>query len=204
MISVEEISVIIGLPVDDWHGKCYGVACGLLKHKIVEGHPIYGHYVGPIDIDGYWGSHIGLPFVRHGWVMQNDGTIIDPTRWSFENKSPYVAIITNNDDRHDEYDDSGSMIRIMMRQPCPETNESKKVNLNLYGPAKELVDTLFGDKATSDYATQSQIMWLANAPYGQLGDFVPHIYEAIKNYSEVCYIPVDHLQRAIREFQVDL
>lgn len=48
-----------------------------------------------------------LSFIPHGWVLMPDGRIFDPTRWTFEAKSPYLYV---GPDR-DEYDKGSNQLR---------------------------------------------------------------------------------------------
>lgn len=92
--SIEEINEevrrhnakILGPP--DWQGNCH-----MLAHVItllVDGATIArGHWYGPLK--GFWEHRAGMSFVAHSWALAPDKeTIIDPTRWSFENAGPYV------------------------------------------------------------------------------------------------------------------
>jgi hypothetical protein len=95
-LTIAEVERAIGLKTSEWHGNCYSIACSILRAGLVEGRPAYGHYLGPVASTGYWASRRGSKFQRHGWIVLNDGRILDPTRWSFEDKKPYLAIVEEN------------------------------------------------------------------------------------------------------------
>jgi hypothetical protein len=92
-LTVKAVEKAIRMPVRNWHGNCYAIACQIIKKKLVKGRAIYGHYKGPVAHTGYWKDQRDRPFQRHGWIKLADDRILDPTRWSFEDKEPYITII---------------------------------------------------------------------------------------------------------------
>lgn len=205
MITVEQVVKVTGWPVARWNGNCYSISCQILKHKLVEGHPIFGHYYGPISPDGHWGKFAGCQFVQHGWILLSNGRIMDPTRWSFTNTEPKIYVFNNDDPEFAEYDDGGDRVRVLMRKPCPDaTKEEKTLKLDLKPEAAELINCMLDGKATCKSIAPSQLIWVANAPYHQLGIFVPFIYQAIADLGLIAFIPKDYQIRARREYQIDI
>lgn len=97
-LTIEAVEKAIGIPSGKWHGRCYEVACLVVKAKLVHGTAVYGHYKGPVAKTGYWASRQDQVFQRHGWIVLDDDRILDPTRWSFENKKPYLYLFEPPDD----------------------------------------------------------------------------------------------------------
>lgn len=191
-LTIEDIEQSVGNPTSDWHG-----ACTLIAHhawKLVGGHEIYGKYQGRVDKDGYWGGRRTLPN-NHGWVLLDDGRILDPTRWSFENVEPYIYIGSGGD-----YDEGGNNMRAAFRQPCPSAENGRPANMKevvASAPLFEhLTDTPF------DEMTCEQAVWVANAPYEELDFAVASIYETLIANKMGAFIPIDNLKRAIREGRV--
>ena len=102
-LTIEICEKGIKEPAHKWHKRCHEIAHRIVDAGLVEGSVCYGHYLGPIDPDGRWSNREGLAFQRHGWILLPDGRILDPTRFSFENKDPYLYIGENAD----EYDEGG-------------------------------------------------------------------------------------------------
>ena len=86
-LDANRIAERIGVELSDWPGKCYAVACQMLKAKVVKGRPAYGNYHGPVVASSMF---FGKTVVRHGWIERADGMIVDPTRWVFEGVEPYI------------------------------------------------------------------------------------------------------------------
>jgi hypothetical protein len=127
-ITIPPIDVIVRmidtpkLDVNNWKGNCYHVACQIVKQDVLmtECRAVYGHYLGPISPDGYFKARIGMPFVQHGWVEFPNGDIIDPTRWVFEAKQPYIALIEHDNVVLEEYDEGGNQWREATTDPPPK------------------------------------------------------------------------------------
>jgi hypothetical protein len=144
-LTISEIEKVLKFPVKGWEGNCFAVATQIVEAKLVKGRAVYGHYRGPVSKDGFWGHRIGMAFLRHGWIILPDDTILDPTRWSFEAKTPYLYFheCGNHDvicqdcglvpEEHGviadscpcfrpqrcDYDEGGNDIRRMMMRPPP-------------------------------------------------------------------------------------
>jgi len=192
-LTIEMLEEAWGEPADKWHGKCSQLAhaaIGVLGH----GHYAYGHFLGDVDPEGFW-SVCGLGLQRHGWTLLDDGRIVDPTRWSFENVEPYIYIGENGGD----YDEGGNGLRSLLRTPCPSA-EGEACNL------KEVMcsSSLF-EKVTDtpfDKITRDQALWVANMPYTELGFAVAPIYETLIANGMKVFIPTDNYSRALREGRV--
>jgi len=194
-LTIEILEAKVGLPADQWHGKCAEIA-----HHAAElvdgGTSAYGHYRGPIDHSGYW-KRQGAGFEQHGWVLLEDGRILDPTRFSFENKEPYIHL----GDATDEYDEGGDIWRSRMLRPCPSP---------FGGRVQQLEFITEGEKKVLEAVTSTpfhmitveQLAWSANLPYEKLGVFVHPVYTVLKKNDLGGFIPWDNWKRAVREGRV--
>jgi len=92
-IDVTEVEAAIGIPAQQWKGRCFEIASLMVKHGVVKGRAVYGHWTGIIQPSSYFGDRAGMSFCNHGWVLLDDGeTVVDPTRWVFEDKRPYIFV----------------------------------------------------------------------------------------------------------------
>jgi len=192
-LTVKDLEEELDLPTKEWHGKCSlpaHAAVGLLDGAQF----IYGHYLGPIATDGYWGKRLGFPN-HHGWVLLEDDRVLDPTRWSFENKKPYIYIGENDGD----YDEGGDFIREKMVQPCPKA-QGNKVNLNISEPERVIIEKLVGMDISE--VGSFQLHWLANLPYKSLDWAVGPVYDILIRHNLRAFIPIDNLRRASREGRI--
>jgi hypothetical protein len=74
-------------------GNCYYVARELVLAGVVEGQVAFGWYDGPIHPSSAHNlAEIceGVRSRQHGWVILPDGRVLDPTRWVFEDRRPYI------------------------------------------------------------------------------------------------------------------
>lgn len=188
-LTVEKLEEAMGLPRSFWEGQCYGVACAAAE--LIDGaRAVYGHWLGGVNEEGFWGDKAGLPFIQHGWVKLPDGRVLDPTRWSFEAAAPYIFLGENEG----EYDMGGQSWRKAMRPPPPPNDpEDQKYTLTLSRGALDTLNGLLGRTPSSEFGNK-QLFWLANAP---LDDLHPHAREfyvaliACEDHMQA-YIPIDH------------
>lgn len=88
-LTVKRVEKVLGQRASKWKGNCFGIAGALVAKKLVEGVAVYGFYHGPIAKTSMFA---GRAFTHHGWVLQPDGTVVDPTRWVFEDVEPYIYV----------------------------------------------------------------------------------------------------------------
>lgn len=82
----------IGEPAKDWAGRCYEISYKLVKAGIMPkgAEAVYGHWRGDVHRNSMFANR-PLPFVQHGWIyVADEGLVIDPTRWVFEARKPYL------------------------------------------------------------------------------------------------------------------
>ena len=111
------------LDVNKWKGNCYCVASKIVNEQIIDDdcRAVYGHYLGPVSSKSYFKSYRGMPFINHGWIVLSNGDIVDPTRWVFEAKEPYIAFMDSMDDvAVEEYDEGGNEWRRENQNPPPK------------------------------------------------------------------------------------
>lgn len=192
--DINEVAAIIDWPVEDWPGNCYAVACamlerGALKEEHEDAKKRYGHWLGPVDPKAPKFGDRKTPFQRHGW-LEVGTTIIDPTRWVFENKKPYIYVGKNRG----KYDVGGNRIRMAIMGPPPPYDMSapraKTAIWSVCGEAHRFVmDRLLGGSLG---LTKAQEMWVANADPAILGRHAKPIYQAIIKAGLPGLIPIDN------------
>jgi len=226
-LTVEAVEKAIGIPASKWHGRCYEIACRIVTAKLVDGAAVYGHYKGLVAKTGYWASRRDQLFQRHGWIVldeDKDGRFLDPTRWSFEDKKPYLHIHDCSDhevvcdgcglipEEHGviedscdsfrrqrcEYDEGGNGLReTMMTPPPPFRKEDKVVNFPVDGDAKDFVMTALGHPKA---ITTPMLFWLGNLPVKKLGEFAPDVYRALIKRGDNALIPIDNRRMVLGSY----
>lgn len=191
-LTIEKLEAAYGKPASEWHGKCSELAWAAIA-VLGQGNYAYGHYHGPVDTDGYWTDR---SFQRHGWVLLDDGRILDPTRWSFENVEPYIYIGRNKTD----YDEGGNALRSMLEQPCPSPSEGTPIQLKEVMASASLFEHL--TKTPFDKMTREQVVWVANLSYQRLDFAVASIYATLIANDMRVFIPIDNYNRAVREGRI--
>lgn len=90
-MTAQEVAEKIGIPLEKWEGNCDWIANELVKQGIVEGRVVRGFWHGVMK--GYWEPRgKAAHFTQHSWIELPDVTTVDPTRWSFENTTPYIYV----------------------------------------------------------------------------------------------------------------
>lgn len=137
-LSPREAGEIIGVPVEEWPGRCHEIASLLLAADLISGTLRYGMWVGPIAKES---SFAGRTLCHHGWVERepaipcpgcrgafrvegpccdlNGGSpavVVDPTRWVFEHVRPYIF---EGHDVEAVYDVAGDRVRQALMRPYP-------------------------------------------------------------------------------------
>ena len=191
--SLRKIETAINLPVGQWNGRCYEVACLIVKAGLVKGEAVYGHYHGPVEDAGFWAKRSNQPFHRHGWIVTPNGTIIDPTRWSFENIEPYLAVLPPGSERQDDYDRGGNRFRELLETPPPLYDSADKL-ANLEFNGFETEDFIFEILGSPPEITTKMVFWLANLSPKKLGRFAEPIYRMLEAADYKAFIPIDNRQ----------
>lgn len=207
-IIIPPIDVIVrmintpDLDVNKWKGSCYYVACQIVKEDVLmtDCRAVYGHYLGYISPKSIFKYRRDMPFCQHGWIELSNGDIVDPTRWVFEAKDPYIALIKK--DTAEEYDEGGNEWRHATQTPPPAYDVADKQVSFKYKEFDRLdgrtyVLGLLGDKRKEiDNLCQEQIFWLANLSLQTLGIYAREIYDYIKFIDCDAFIPIDNMNKA--------
>lgn len=192
-----EWATLIGIPLDAWPGRCAEIAEAVVAHKLTDGRPVRGLWVGPVAP----GSKFeGRPFSGHSWIERANGLIVDPTRWAFEMKAPYIFRGMPGP----EYDKGGNRIREAMAGPCPSWDDNSDgltldfVSVEAAQRVRALLppDSLALDDEPWVTCSARQLHWLANLAPQRFGVYAVEVYRAIKNAGYGGHIPVDN-QREI-------
>ena len=191
-LSPHVIAQAIGLPVTDWPGNCYAVAYQMVSRGLVNGRAVYGHYLGFVAKGSLFD---GRTIVRHGWVVCEDGSIIDPTRWVFEGTEPYIAQAPAE---HHEYDEGGNALLAKLRRPTPSHNPAEANAKKVDGDAdKALLKVLLGRDSKPDLLTLTEAHWLATQPLDDLQGVAKHLYQLIIGLGWSALIPIDNRLKVI-------
>jgi hypothetical protein len=82
----------VGEPAAKWAGRCVEIASkivGIVKGGVV----VHGDWIGAIHPKSYFANRSSVGFVQHGWVyIEDHDVIVDPTRWAFEDRKPYLFV----------------------------------------------------------------------------------------------------------------
>lgn len=221
-LTVADVAKAIGVATSAWSGNCYAIACAILRAKLVKGRPAYGHWTGPVSKKSPFASRRGLPIVRHGWIILENGAVMDPTRWVFEAVEPYIYVGMQVDDgdctecgykeyEHDEddvlsptcsgysapewpYDEGGDRMRTALQRPFPEVGVGEAVCVRL-----KLVAAIRKRLAIPVSMTRQQAAWVANLPYRTLGRDAWAVCVALEAAGCKAYVPIDTWTRADAE-----
>jgi hypothetical protein len=187
--GVRAVENKIGIMAPDWEGRCHQVASMIVDKfpDVFNGAKLrYGLWTGPIAPGSCFE---GRPFTHHGWIEMPDGSIVDPTRWVFEGRKPYIYAGTL-DERL--YDTASDKFRTTLMRPCPKRKNGNK----LFGKplTKELVMPLsrIAGFVLDKTITVNQAFWIANLPMSVLGHFAKPVYEWLIASGSRAMIPIDN------------
>jgi hypothetical protein len=194
IISAQEAADKINWHTDCWAGNCYAVACEFVEKGLVQGATEYGLYSGPVNPGGRFEPN--QPIQRHGWIRQDSGNIIDPTRWVFEVVDAYIAVIPIGDERQDEYDMGGVRFR---RQVCGDSPPPEYTGEGRTFTARDWNLTHLNDLDDSEVCLRlgpppwdiRQMCWLGNRSPAELGNGARVIYEGLIRTGCSAMIPID-------------
>lgn len=223
-VTVSLVEEIIGIKAKNWEMRCHEIASLIVDRGIVAGRAVYGHYLGPVSAaeDSLWKGRSDLPFVHHGWIELEDGRIMDPTRWSFEAKKPYIFIQDSNieeqcrtcNDVEDEHEHG--FFRQCTVCDCPDF-EARKLEYDeggnrfrryilkpppAFNPASEKLKIAIRKRSRATvllrlknppWISVEQGFWLANVPVDEFGELVMgDLYAALIKGGHGPWIPIDN------------
>jgi len=196
------------LDLNRWKGNCYCIASKIVNEDVLmtDCRAVYGHYLGPVSSKSIFKSRRNMPFINHGWIVLSNGDIIDPTRWVFEAKEPYIAFMDSMDDvAIDEYDEGGNEWREANMSPAPlYRKDDRQFPFTMKDfdklDGRTYVLSLLGDKRENiKEICLDQIFWLANLSLDILGIHVREIYAYIVGMDQVSFIPIDNKMKILTE-----
>lgn len=193
--QIGEIEQAIGAPATGWHGRCFEIASKVLEsgalHEVQQRvgklHAVYGQYCGFVAPGSYFD---GKPVIQHGWIENETGLVIDPTRFVFAGDDPYIWIGSSSD-----YDLGSQRLKQALRGPAPGYTPEKVVTLvNDEQKALEAFDRLLigaGRAVETGTVGVAQMFWVGTLPLETLGDDVALVYEEFKAQDMKGLVPVD-------------
>lgn len=197
--TIEDIAIQIGIPdLNSWKGNCFSIASLIVKEKIVKGIPVYGHYLGEISETSFFSCRRKLGFCNHGWIKTRDSQIIDPTRWVFEDSSPYVAVFKKNNLKFNDYDEGGNKLRELFLSPPPLPDlDEKSFDLPSDVDLICLISSLLG-RPFGEPVYFGQLIWMANLPPQMLKSYAKKMYKWIEGLGQSCLIPLDNRKMVLK------
>jgi hypothetical protein len=192
-------------PTEGWKGNCFGIASEFVKKGLTKGVAVYGHWLGPIAETSFFGKKRGLPFCQHGWVLMPDKTIVDPTRWVFEDVEPYIY---SGPDVDGFYDEGGNEFRMMTLGPPPDYDPTERryeiTKSVMRSVTWNFVEKILAINITEQepgFLTLSQIHWLAKLSPERLGEHQVGVYRALEKLDRVALIPIDNYRAYERKLE---
>lgn len=90
--TLQQCEKAVGEPATQWVARCYEIACAIVDAGLVKGgEAVYGHWLGPVAPRSHFADRRGTGFIPHGWIwVEDEGMVVDPTRWVFEARTPYL------------------------------------------------------------------------------------------------------------------
>lgn len=115
--------------------------------------------------------------------------IIDPTRFAFDGRQPYVYIGPS-----DHYDPGGNILREHTLNPCPPFKHEDHIRLANLPAATDhwIAQQIVGLGYPYGYYTFGLCMWLANLPLQRLGQHAEPIFRALIGAGQGACIPIDN------------
>jgi len=193
----------IDIPLADWPGRCYEIACKLVKlfGWQERAAPVYGLFHGAISPKCTLFSGMS----RHGWLVLKDGRIVDPTRWVFEAREPALTVFVPGSQEYEEalsdYDEGGERLAQLTAMPAFNPNLPPLVIPPEVGEVVQRVVAEATRTFTAPPAVLShdQLSWLARTPFNRLGaETAKALFEWFESRGLSALIPVDTMHRLVR------
>jgi hypothetical protein len=181
LLVCQQIAHAIKIPLEYWPGNCYAVAMAMVVAGIHAGKARYGVYNGPIHPKSMFGDK---PFARHGWI-ECDDCIVDPTRYVFENRQPYIAVV---DIDNEIYDFGAQALRERTRIPYSNI-DPKGAPVVIPEELRATLSACAGCEIS--IVSMQQLCWLSNSSLAQLGFNARPFYEYLQSLNKQAFVPVD-------------
>lgn len=194
--SAKAAARAIGIPISSWPGNCHGIANALLQSGALAGlsadhgyaRSAYGVYLGPIAPGTLFA---GRAFVHHGWIEFENGLVVDPTRWVFENTAPAIAATGIG-----EYDLAGRLTRQMISpRPLPLLDQKARIfrwDVEDQGATAAVAALLGAEDGWDGRIGLAQMAWVGNLPLDRLGVHAPTIYDYFERQGVIALVPLDN------------
>ncbi len=198
-LTVAQCEAVAG-PAAGWVARCHEVADLVNNGLKLRLYLAYGGYFGDVNPNSPL-YRPRAPFSRHGWLETLDDpvTIVDPTRWVFENASPYIYVGPNPLRLgYQEYDLGNDNLRFLQesyKEPPVGRSHHKLVPLEVGdADAEQFIRRLF-QRPPADLDLL-QVAYLANLSRRTLGRHMRPIFRAIVLAGQKALIPTDNYKYA--------
>jgi hypothetical protein len=189
-MNIKKAAKIINIPLEDWPGNCSAIANAFIKNDLVSGKYQYGHYHGFISPESE--TFGGRKFTHHAWILRDDGMIVDPTKWVFENEAPYIFVGENDPCI---YDLGGNFLyETFLLKPPPKYNAKEK-QLTVPDSLQMILSQLlvFPNLFKKKNISFSQLFWLSNLPPKFMEGMEKEIYSwIVDDLKLTALIPIDN------------
>lgn len=189
-LDVEAIAKAINWETKKWVANCYAVSCAIVEAGLVKGKAVFGKYHGKIHEDSFFDQ---APFTNHGWILTEDGKILDPTRWVFEAVEPYMYVTTPDDK---EYDRGSNVIRdvIASIQEAPIFDDSGRVIDVKDEEVENYLSMLLGKNKVANKISLNQAMCIASSSINTLGNAAKPLFTWFEANGLKAFVPIDNFE----------
>lgn len=172
-------------PRESMPSNCYAAACALVDLLGNGARAAYGMWSGQ-DV-----RHPDRDFHRHGWVV-HDGRILDPTRWVFEGKDPYIWKGAESSRDYDEGMERLKQAICGDRPPPARDPKEMKFLAHWTLETESLLKDLFEDDRDLCWMYLGELFWLANLTPKVMRPHIREIYDYLKEIGQSVLIPIDY------------
>jgi len=168
-----------------WPDNCYAVATALVELLPKNARTAYGFWYGTDK------RNPERPLSRHGWAKFN-GKILDPTRWVFEKKEPYLFVC--KEDKCKEYDEGMTEFKEAFERPAPERDKTQRI-MSFKWTTNEaaFLTNLFGERRDWGKMSMGEYFWLANKQPKRILPIISSFYKQLKKQNSIGIVPIDFI-----------
>jgi len=191
--DINKVAKKIAVPTKEWAGNCYSIADMILKAGYIpDGKLRYGLWLGPVARGTMFQ---GRKIIHHGWIEYDDTSfgctvIVDPTRWVFEAKKPYIYQAPDFDGYYDRGGNTLLMGTMVGRKP-PRNDGSKQQIPVPKDKVGAIIRQLLGDYE-GDTICWKQAGHIANQPLQFLGGEEKAIFTWLAKHGQKVLVPIDN------------